>query len=86
MSAPAALAAAKLLLPETKMKHEDLEAPAPTGCFIKKQTNKKTCLILQTKAQVQLALKIKQIQCNRNLVTTWDLSSFFQKSNFKLTT
>ena len=40
MSAPAALAAAKLLLPETKMKHEDLEAPAPTGCFIKKQTNK----------------------------------------------
>ena len=85
MSAPAALAAAKLLLPETKMKHEDLEAPAPTGYFIKKN-DKKTCLILQTKAQVQLALKIKQIQCNRNLVTTWDLLAFFQKSNFKFTT
>ena len=40
MSAPAALAAAKLLLPETKMKHEDLEAPAPTGYFIKKMTKK----------------------------------------------
>ena len=60
MSAPAALAAAKLLLPETKMKHEDLEAPAPTGCFIKKMT-KKTCLILQTKAQFPSTKKLSDI-------------------------
>ena len=31
MSAPAALASAKLLLPETEIIHEDQEAPAPTG-------------------------------------------------------
>ena len=50
MSAPAALAAAKLLLPETKMKHEDLEAPSPPGCFIKKKFQNK--LNFKTKAQV----------------------------------
>ena len=47
MSAPAALAAAKLLLPETKMKHEDLEAPSPTGCFIKKKFQKKAQFYVQ---------------------------------------
>ena len=33
MSAPAALASAKLLLPETEIMPEDQESPGSTGCF-----------------------------------------------------
>ena len=85
MSAPAALAAAKLLLPETKMKHEDLEAQAPTGCFIKKKWQK-NLFNCTNQGTSPISAKNKTNTVQSQFSDNLGFIVLFQKSNFKFTT